>query len=105
MTGELELLRAAIQTLENAEAAPGAEAQASRARAVQQLLLCAVRLYASDLERDAGLPAFPPGEAIPSATEALMVVTAILDAVQVEPFELGLWATWGVRGFDREGGG
>jgi hypothetical protein len=31
-------------------------------------------------------------------------VTAVLAAVQVEPFELGLWATWGFRGPAQAGG-
>jgi hypothetical protein len=70
---------------------------------VQDVLASAVRLYAACLERDRSLPAFPPGTEAPSATDALMAVTAILNAVQIEPFELGLWATWGFRGSEQRG--
>jgi hypothetical protein len=64
---------------------------------VQEVLAAAVRLYAACLERDSAVPAFPHRADAPSATEALMAVTAVLAAVQIEPFELGLWATWGLR--------
>jgi hypothetical protein len=76
---------------------------ALRAGAVQELLASAIRLYVGCLELDPSLPAFPGGSEAPSATDALMAVTAILNAVQIEPFELGLWATWGFTGADERG--
>jgi hypothetical protein len=69
--------------------------------AVQNLLASAVRLYVECLEHDPAVPALPERSETPSATDVLMTVTALLDAVQIEPFELGLWATWGFRGDER----
>lgn len=64
---------------------------------VQQLLGAVVRIYAACREHDAGVEAVERS-APPTATEVLMTVSALLEAVEVEPFELGLWANWGIRG-------
>jgi hypothetical protein len=63
----------------------------------QALLAAAVRIYAERAEaRDEPLPAFPPDAGI-TATHAMLAVTAILKAVNVQVFELGMWQTWSGR--------
>jgi hypothetical protein len=60
---------------------------------VQDMLAKAVRLYAErTAERDGALPAFAPDAA--SATEVMVTVTAMLKAVNVQVFELGMWQAW-----------
>jgi hypothetical protein len=64
---------------------------------VQALLAAAVRIYADRAEeRDAPLPAFPPEAGI-TATQAMVAITAILKAVNVQLFELGMWQAWSGR--------
>jgi hypothetical protein len=64
---------------------------------VQALLAAAVRIYADRMEeRDAPLPAFPPEAGI-TATQAMVTITAILKAVNVQLFELGMWQAWSGR--------
>jgi hypothetical protein len=61
---------------------------------IQTLLARAVRLYAERVAaRDEPLAAFPPGELI-TATDAVVTTTAILKAVNVQLFELGMWQAW-----------
>ncbi|MGH6682386.1 MAG: hypothetical protein ACRECA_00430 [Pseudolabrys sp.] len=63
---------------------------------IQNLLAQAVRSYAERAaERDAAaaLPAFPP-EAQMTATEVMVTVTAMLKAVNLQVFELGMWQAW-----------
>jgi hypothetical protein len=60
--------------------------------AVQQLLTAAVRLYAA---KEGPRPrAFAEGEEV-TATEVLVTVSEMLEAVDVEVFELGIWQAWG----------
>jgi hypothetical protein len=64
---------------------------------VQALLAAAVRIYAQRAEaRDEPLAAFPP-DADVTATQAMLAVTAILKAVNVQLFELGMWQAWSGR--------
>ena len=64
---------------------------------VQALLAAAVRIYADRMEdREAALAAFPPGAGI-TATQAMVATTAILKAVNVQLFELGMWQAWSGR--------
>jgi hypothetical protein len=64
---------------------------------VQALLAKAVRLYAERMEeRDEPLAAFPPDAGI-TATQAMVTVSAILKAVNVQLFELGMWQAWSGR--------
>jgi hypothetical protein len=63
---------------------------------VQALLSKAVRLYAERAqERDGALPAFPAGAA--TATDVMVTVTAMLKAVNLQVFELGMWQAWSGR--------
>jgi hypothetical protein len=64
---------------------------------VQAMLARAVQLYAGRAaEREAGLAAFP-AEAQVTATEVMVTVTAMLKAVNLQLFELGMWQTWSGR--------
>ena len=61
---------------------------------IQSMLARAVRLYA---ERAAtgenALPAFPAESGI-TATEVMVTATAMLKAVNLQVFELGMWQAW-----------
>ena len=64
---------------------------------IQALLARAVRLYAERAAAsDAPLPAFPEGAQV-TATDAVVTTTAILKAVNVQLFELGMWQAWSGR--------
>ena len=64
---------------------------------VQALLARAVKLYAERVAaRDEPLAAFPPDAQI-TATDAVVATTAILKAVNVQVFELGMWQAWAGR--------
>lgn len=64
---------------------------------IQALLARAVRLYADRVAaRDEPLAAFPEGAQI-TATDAVVTTTAILKAVNVQLFELGMWQAWSGR--------
>ena len=61
---------------------------------IQALLARAVKLYAERAAtREAPLPAFPEGADV-TATDAVVTTTAILKAVNVQLFELGMWQAW-----------
>jgi hypothetical protein len=63
---------------------------------IQAMLAIAVRLYAERAaEREDGLPAFAPDAA--TATEVMVAVTAMLKAVNLQVFELGMWQAWSGR--------
>ena len=58
------------------------------------MLAKAVRLYAERAaECDGALPAFP-SDAPVTATEVMVTVTAMLKAVNLQVFELGMWQAW-----------
>jgi hypothetical protein len=64
---------------------------------VQALLAAAVRIYAERAEaRDEPLAAFSRDAGV-TATHAMLAVTGILKAVNVQVFELGMWQTWSGR--------
>ncbi len=72
----------------------GLDARALDDADVQALLAAAVRIYAERMEdRDEALAAFPAGAGI-TATQAMVTITAILKAVNVQLFELGMWQAW-----------
>jgi hypothetical protein len=63
---------------------------------IQDMLANAVRLYAERAaERDGALPAFTP-DAV-TATEVMVTITAMLKAVNLQVFELGMWQAWSGR--------
>ncbi len=60
---------------------------------IQTMLADAVRLYAErSAERDSALPAFAPDAA--TATDVMVTVTAMMKAVNLQVFELGMWQAW-----------
>jgi hypothetical protein len=64
---------------------------------IQAMLAKAVRLYAERAaDSESALPAFPPDVPM-TATEVMMTVTAMLKAVNLQVFELGMWQTWSGR--------
>jgi hypothetical protein len=63
---------------------------------IQNRLASAVRLYAERAaERDGALPAFAADAA--TATDVMVTVTAMLKAVNLQVFELGMWQAWSGR--------
>lgn len=63
---------------------------------IQDMLAKSVRLYAKRAaERDGALPAFSADAA--TATEVMVTVTAMLKAVNLQVFELGMWQAWSGR--------
>lgn len=64
---------------------------------IQEMLAKAVRLYAERAaERDGALAAFPAGAQV-TATDVMVTVTAMLKAVNLQVFELGMWQAWSGR--------
>jgi hypothetical protein len=64
---------------------------------LQALLAAAVKNYAARSEAsDDPLPALSADSGV-TATEAMLVVSAILKAVNVQVFELGMWQSWSGR--------
>jgi hypothetical protein len=59
---------------------------------IQKLFTAAVKLYVSRVERGGPMPATAP--AALTATEGMIATSAILRAVNVQVFELGLWQSW-----------
>ena len=64
---------------------------------LQSLLAAAIRDYAARSEtRDEPPPALAPDSGV-TATEAMLAVSAILKAVNIQVFELGMWQSWSGR--------
>jgi hypothetical protein len=60
------------------------------------MLAKSVRLFAERVaDHDGELPAFAPDAA--TATEVMVTVTAMLKAVNLQVFELGMWQAWSGR--------
>lgn len=64
---------------------------------IQGLLASAVKLYAERAQQHAeatggALPAFGPDEA--TATDVMVTVSAMMKAVNLQVFELGMWQAW-----------
>ena len=61
---------------------------------IQNMLAQAVRFYTERAaESDGPLPAFPSNAQM-TATEVMVTVTAMLKAVNLQVFELGMWQAW-----------
>jgi hypothetical protein len=61
---------------------------------LQEMLSKAVRLYAERMaENDSPLPAFASDTSV-TATDVMVTVTAMLKAVNLQVFELGMWQAW-----------
>jgi hypothetical protein len=66
-------------------------------RELQELLADVVRAYAGRQQDGVPFPAFASDQTGVSVTgtDAVIAAAAILDAANVEIFELGLWRAWG----------
>ena len=64
---------------------------------LQHLLAVNTKEYARRQQEAERFPAFGPEQAAVgvTATDAVIVASAVLDALSVEIFELGMWKTWG----------
>jgi hypothetical protein len=61
---------------------------------IQAMLAKAVRLYAERVaEREEALTAFPENTNV-TATDVMVTATAMLKAVNLQVFELGMWQAW-----------
>ena len=61
---------------------------------IQAMLAKAVRLYAERAaEHDGSLAAFPAAAQV-TPTDVVVTVTAMLRAVNLQVFELGMWQAW-----------
>ena len=60
---------------------------------VQKLLALAVRLYVANYHAGQEIPIFPERSGV-SATDVMIACTRMLEAVNVQLFELGMFQTW-----------
>lgn len=60
---------------------------------VQKLLALAVRLYVANYHAGQEIPIFPAQSGV-SATDVMIACTRMLEAVNVQLFELGMFQTW-----------
>ena len=66
-------------------------------RELQDLLAAAIKSYAARAEvSEEPLAALLPQSGV-TATEAMLAVSAIMKAVNVQVFELGMWQSWSGR--------
>ena len=91
VTGDLAASTASIVQAIDA-AIEGGDLSGIADATVQQLLTAAARLYAASAEQGGNFPATRPGAL--NATQGMIVTTALLRAVNVQLFELGLWQSW-----------
>jgi hypothetical protein len=59
---------------------------------LQRLISAVVRCYAAKAELEGRFPVVPRGTV--TATDVMVTTTALLEAVNVAVFELGLWQSW-----------
>jgi hypothetical protein len=81
-----------VATMMNALAAEGAMQNADL-RDIQTLFAAIVRVYANKADNEGYFPIVP--QASITATDAMIVSTALLKVVNIAVFELGLWQSWG----------
>jgi hypothetical protein len=64
---------------------------------LQGLMAVVIKSYAARADAsDEPLAALPPQSGV-TATEAMLAVSAIMKAVNVQVFELGMWQSWSGR--------
>jgi hypothetical protein len=69
---------------------------ASAETAAAEQMIAAIRNYAALVSaKSAYFPIVPPSTL--TATDAMIVASALLKAVNVQVFELGLWQSWGQK--------
>ena len=79
----------ALRSSVNALSVDGAEVSE---KDVQAILTAAVQLYAAKATTDGAMPAIKRGTI--TATDAMVTTSALLNAANVQVFELGLWQSW-----------
>jgi hypothetical protein len=84
--------RASALRAEIEELVRGGDVAAVDDRTIQDLLTTAVRLYAARVDQGGALPAV--GRDAITATDAMIASSGLLRAVNIAPFELGLWQAW-----------
>ena len=60
---------------------------------LQKLLVAAVRMYGAQFAAGRDVPIFGLNHGV-SATDAMVATTAMLKAVNIQLFELGMWQMW-----------
>jgi len=73
-----------------------AEGRPAGPRVAQELLAAAVHLHVALFESGERFPAFAEEDGV-TATEVVIAASHLLEAADVEIFELQLWDAWGVR--------
>ncbi len=77
-------------SLSSTDAGPSERAR----EAAAEQMIAAIRNYAAQVTADkAYFPVVPPNTL--TATDAMIVATALLKAANLQVFELGLWQAWG----------
>lgn len=82
-------LEAAVVALERL----GDQGRAADPAVLQRLLACAVTAYAARRTQGDQLSPFPQAMA-PDPSSVCLTVSAMLEAVSVEVFELAMWQAW-----------
>ena len=76
------------------DSVPGERERETARAAAAEAMIAAIRAYAAQVTADkAYFPVVPPNTL--TATDAMIVATALLKAVNLQVFELGLWQAWG----------
>lgn len=76
--------------------APGLPLSELSDRELQGVLAAAVSAYAGRQQEGSRFPPFAADEqVVVTGTDAVITAAAILEATNVEIFELGLWRAWG----------
>ncbi len=70
--------------------------QCLTAPALQALMAALCKLYGAQTEAREAAPILPDRESVP-ATEVMQVCGALLEAVGLQVFELGMWQSWSGR--------
>ena len=80
-----------VAAMMHALAADGAM-QNAEPHEIQELFAAIVRLYAHKADNEGYFPIVKAG--VITATDAMIVSTALLKVVNIAVFELGLWQSW-----------
>jgi hypothetical protein len=74
----------------------GSACQALAEEDIQRLLAAATKIYVGKLEQQGRFSPFPAeGRLLVTATEVAATASGMLQALQIEVFELGMWQTQG----------
>lgn len=76
-------------------ATPGPDLAPALGEDLQASLAAVTSAYAARVRAGERLDPFGSSEACPTATDVAVTVSAMLERVGIEPFELGLWRAWG----------